>query len=139
MFQLSKRPSDSWVPITLDAVSSIEVLITRPTYDQLLADQSEIQPRLVIAGRLKCLAEWRGVETDGKPVPFSQEALADLLHSYPNVALNALMTALRPFFENGETQRKNSAPPPSAATPDTPPSTDSLASTGSTSSETPSA
>lgn len=120
MFQLSKRPRDAWVQIPLDDANSLEVLITRPTYDQMLADQSELQPRHIIAGRMKSIADWRGVEADGKPVPFSPEALADLFHSYPNVALNQFLNALRPFFETGETQRKNSAPPPSAATPESP-------------------
>ncbi len=124
MVQLSKRPADQWVPVQIDATASIEIFITRPTYEVLVEFLSEFTTRRRIALRLEAITDWRGVEDEGEPVPFTADALADLFHTFPD-ALTPMLAAVRPFFEAPETQLKNSAAPPAAATTPKPPLVDS--------------
>lgn len=122
MLILSRRPRDQWRTATLAEGIAIGVLIERPSYEQLLASQTSPSSLERIAIRLESLRDWRDVvDTEGKPIPFSRDALGDLLHAFPDAA-GRLLIAIRPFFENEETDRKNSDPPHSAATPTPPPS-----------------
>lgn len=120
MISLTPRPKAAWHTIQLGGPDWLEVEITPPTIDALIADRTADALADVVANRLSCVTNWRNViepTADGGQIAvlFTRETLSELIRAYAP-ALNALLAALKPLFEpvSGE-REKNSAPPPAAA------------------------
>lgn len=114
-FVLKKRTpvEQKTIPVDLGPAGSLE-LIVRPTTatEELGATLSAILDGVdaVVLRVFHSITGWSGVNDEhGNPVPFSREALADLMRSLPPFAVVSVMTAVTAFY--------NPAPQPPADAP----------------------
>ncbi|MCC7425018.1 MAG: hypothetical protein IT428_32515 [Planctomycetaceae bacterium] len=114
-FVLKKRTpvQEKTIPVDLGPAGSLD-LIVRPTTatEELGATLSSILDNVdaVVLRVLNSIVGWRGVQDEhGHEVPFSREALADLMRSLPPFAVVSVMTAVTGFY--------NPAPQPPAVAP----------------------
>ena len=129
MLKLMKRPKPTWYPVNLGESVLLQVKLTAPNFEQIIADKTAPLFKHQVAMRLARITEWSGVVTTNEAgedvdVPFSPEALGDLVATYPS-ALNALLDVIRPLYERGQTEdeQKKSAAPPAEAISEIEPST----------------
>ncbi len=105
---------EDWRPITVGE-DSFEVRVKAATMGDRLADTehlslSDSTDGSWLENRLRSsIVDWRGVQSpDGKPIPFSWEALSALCTAKPAVLTQLVMRAHEAFREATETEAGNS-------------------------------
>lgn len=81
----------AWKPINTKQ-GSFEVLIRKPTYEDVLLDLASTAERAIQNRIENLVSDWRGVtDQDGKPVKFSIDALVTAIESCPEVGLELIL------------------------------------------------
>lgn len=115
-FTPSRFTGPVWKSVELAPGAAIQIAIKRPSLNDQLAALVDIDSLTSQSFKLRAsICDWRDVQDiDGKPVPFTWQALSELCVSYPT-AIWALIDAVRAVLDGPtETDQKN-LPLPSAA------------------------
>lgn len=140
----SKRPAEQWLPVTLAESADITIQVRQPTYEQVIRFRTAGDSAGAALVALECVIGWRdvlviGANGEQSPLPFSRQALGQLLQEFPE-GFWALVEALSPLFRGpADADKKKSASPPTAGTAASQPSTPTPSEPVSSDSATPSA
>lgn len=137
----SKRPAEQWLPVALAESADISIQVRQPTYEQVVRFRTAGDSAGAALVALECVTGWRDVNAIGangeqSPLPFSRQALGQLLQEFPD-GLWAMLEALAPLFR-GPGDKKKSASVPTAGTVPSQPSTSTPSAPASSDSATPS-
>ncbi len=117
----SRKPQ--FVPVTIADGVTVRFQITPPSYERIVglwmaddATESVLIRLGIVTDWLDVFTEREGEDGGREALPFSRDALAELLRVYPDT-LEALLTLVNPYFAapTGD-EAKNSDAPQSAAT-----------------------
>lgn len=97
MLKVKLGVPEKWIPITLGSDGDFEILVRRPSYQQLTeALTAENRPDYRIRSSV---VDWRGLtDAEDKPIPFSQPALQGVCEAYPQ-SLFAILDAVNRAFQ----------------------------------------
>lgn len=115
MSTLFKPTNKELIPRTFEhAGGSLSLIARRPSYADYLADNFT-EGAANVTARLAIINAWDGVnDAEGKPVPFSQENLTQLLSAYPALIAQVNKFTVELFNEAWTADAGKSEPPPPA-------------------------
>lgn len=102
-------PKERTVPITLGDAGTIELVLRPPALGEELSSIIDANP---LARRMEqSIVGWKGANDEhGKPIPYSHDALAEVLRQFPRALGEVLVAVMDVPVKASESDAKNSAP-----------------------------